>query len=607
MLRSIAGLGASLALVLTTLGAPVAASSTDFDSLIDEIGRSMLVRYPEEATDLGLSVELGLDDTRLNDLSPEYVAATAALARDGLERLVAVDPETLSADERITRAVAERYLDDLVTMAAYADHEYPVSFITGAHANFAEFMADVHPLASLADAEAYVARLRAAGEQLEQVAQALVRGIDAGNLPTQRGTDIAAWQLGQLVEAAERGGLLVDFEARLAALGLAENDRDRLLDEAAEAIRDAIVPAASELALQVRRSATRSDARPGVLDHPDGHDYYAAALRHHLTSSLSPIEVHELGLAEVERVTAELSQALADVGYDPAELGFARAIGEASTSIPAVPLDSDGARDAFLSATQDFIAGSQDAFAGMFSSLPAADIEVQRPRPGRESAAGAYYRAPPTDGSRPGIYYLALGGDSFPMDTYATTNYHEAVPGHHFQIALQRESEELPLLQRATTFTGYAEGWALYAERLAYEAGLYEDDPLGNIGRLRMELLRAARAVADTGIHELGWSRDETIDYLVGLGVPEGWAASEVDRYVVWPGQAPAYIIGMLEILRLREEAQMTLGDDFDLAGFHDAVLRHGSVPLEVLPMAVGAWVESVVPGCSMPYCSDPG
>jgi len=167
------------------------------------------------------------------------------------------------------------------------------------------------------------------------------------------------------------------------------------------------------------------------------------------------------------------------------------------------------------------------------------------------------------------------------------------VPGHHFQLALQREADDLPLLQRATTFTGYAEGWALYAERLAAEAGLYEDDPLGDIGRLRMELLRAGRAVADTGIHALGWSRDEAIGYLMDLGFPGPWAASEVDRYIVWPGQAPSYLIGMLEILRLRDQAEAALGDDFDIAGFHDAVLRHGSIPLEVLPMAVDAWVES--------------
>ena len=388
--------------------------------------------------------------------------------------------------------------------------------------------------------------------------------------------------------------LVLDFETRLDALDLPLDERDRLTSAAREAVDDRVVPAYRDLAATVKSAGSRSDSQPGVLHHPGGSDYYAAALRHHLTSSHTPQAVHEIGLAGVERVVAELSGALGELGFDTEQLGFARAIENASASVPAVPLRSDADREALLSATADFVADTQDAFAGMFTTRPAAAIDVRRPRPGREGGSGAYYRPPPAMGDRPGIYYLSLGGGAFPMDTYATTNYHEAVPGHHFQLALQRELDELPLLQRAMTFTGHAEGWALYAERLAYEAGLYEDDPLGNIGRLRLELLRAARAVVDTGIHALGWSRDEAIDYLVRLGFPEPWAASEVDRYIVWPGQAPAYLVGMLEILRLRDEAQATLGDDFDLAGFHGAVLRHGSVPLEVLPLAVDAWVGSV-------------
>ena len=588
-------------LLAVALATPVAVTATDgpvaLDALIDEIGRSMLARYPEEATDLGLSLELGLDDTRLNDLSPEFLVETAALAQAGLDRLDVVDPSALAPDERISHAVTRWYLDDIATMADWADHEYVLNFITGPHANFPEFMADVHPLGSIADAEAYSTRLEAAAEQLGQVAEAFERSEEAGVLATRRGLEIAQWQLGQAVVPAERHQLVTDFADRLADMVLPEDQRDRLVRTAEDTVRSSVLPAYEELIRVADGAATRSDTEPGVLHHPAGGDYYAAALRHHLTSSLTPDEVHELGLAQVERVQHQLSEALGEAGFDVAQLGFTGAIGAASAAMPAVPLRSDEDRSGVLQGTEEFIAGTADAFGEMFTALPSAPIEVQRPRPGREGAAGAYYRPPPMSGERPGIYYLGLGGKVFPMDTYATTNYHEAVPGHHFQIALQRESEELPLLQRATTLTGYAEGWALYAERLAYEAGLYEDDPLGNIGRLRMELLRAARAVADTGIHALGWSRAEAIDYLIEQGFPEGWAASEVDRYIVWPGQAPAYLVGMLEIQRLREEAQAALGDAYDIAAFHDAVLRHGSVPLEVLPLAVDAYVEAASAG----------
>ena len=582
------------ALATAGAGSSVTAGS-DFEALIDDIGHTMLARYPQEATDLGLSEALGLDDRRLDDLSRDYRLETATLAQDALDRLAMVDVEQLTPDERITHATVAWYLDDIVTTTEYMDHQYAFNFITGPHVNLPEFLADIHPLEDLDDAEAYIARLEAVNEQLAQAMQWFQRNEERGNLPTERGTTIASWQAGQLVDAPESHVLVEDFAARLAAVDLPDSERERLIREAEDAVRASVVPAYQGVTRLLYDPSARSDERPGVLHHTGGRSYYPAVLRHHLSMSLSPAKVHEIGLAEVERVRTELSEALNAAGFEVEALGFAGAVEAASRAAGAVPLRSDADRAVLLADAEAFIADTEAAFGDLFTTLPEAAIEVQRPRAGREGGAGAYYRPPPAEGQRPGIYYLNLGGNAFPLDTYATTNFHEAVPGHHFQLALQRESESLPLLQRATAFTGYAEGWALYAERLAYEAGLYEDDPLGDIGRLRMELLRAARAVADTGIHDLGWSRDEAIAYLVEQGFPEEWAASEVDRYVVWPGQAPAYLIGMLEILRLRDEAQATLGDDFELAEFHDAVLRHGSVPLEVLPSAVAAYVDAAV------------
>ena len=490
--------------------------------------------------------------------------------------------------------MTEWYLDEIVTMHGYADHEYAVNYITGAHANLPEFLADIHPLTDVAEAEAFVARLVAGGQQLREVADNLGRSEAAGNLPTQRGLGIAAWQINNQLSPASGHPIVVDLSERLAAMDLDQAETERLLTEAEAALAEHLLPAYDDLRGRVVVAAARDDTEPGVLHHPEGDDYYAAVLAHHLSTSMTPEEVHQLGLAEFERLQDELAASLDVLGVPVDELGLTEAITAVIASAPMVPLRSDADREALLAETEAFIADTQDAFTDMFTTMPASPIEVQRPRPGREGAGGAYYRPPSTSGDRPGIYYLGLGGLTFPMDTYATTNYHEAVPGHHFQLALQRESQELPLLQRAAGFTGYAEGWALYAERLAAEAGLYEDYPLGDIGRLRMELLRAARVVADTGIHALGWSRDEAVEYLLEMGLPQSWAESEVDRYVVWPGQAPAYLIGMLEILRLREEAEAKLGEAFDLAGFHDAVLRHGSVPLAVLPLAVESWVESV-------------
>jgi uncharacterized protein (DUF885 family) len=259
-----------------------------------------------------------------------------------------------------------------------------------------------------------------------------------------------------------------------------------------------------------------------------------------------------------------------------------------------MPTTSEAERSAVLERATSTVDTAAAVFGELFSVRPDAVLEVVRPRPGREGGTGAYYRSPPVDGSRPGVYYLSLGGTEFAMLTMDTTTYHEAIPGHHFQLSVQRSLDELPIHQRVFDFTGYAEGWALYAERLAAEAGLYADDPMGNIGRLQMELLRAARMVADTGIHWDGWSRSQAIDYMMSLGFGQDRATAEVDRYIVWPGQAPAYMVGMLEILRLRAEAESQLGDRFDLVGFHDALLSRGSVPLALLGDVMAAWVADV-------------
>ncbi len=259
-----------------------------------------------------------------------------------------------------------------------------------------------------------------------------------------------------------------------------------------------------------------------------------------------------------------------------------------------MPTTSESQRAAVLERTQDTVAEAARTFESLFAVKPAAELQVVRPRPGREGGSGAYYRSPPLDGSRPGIYYLSLGGAEFRVLTMDTTTYHEAIPGHHFQLSVQRESVDLPLHQRAFDFTGYAEGWALYAEHLAANEGLYEDDPLANVGRLWMEMLRAARMVVDTGIHWDGWSRDKAIRYMTDLGFDRGQATAEIDRYIVWPGQAPAYLVGMLEIQRLAEKAAAGLGEEYDIVGFHDALLSHGSVPLDLLEDVVDMWVAEV-------------
>ncbi|MGI9586163.1 MAG: DUF885 domain-containing protein, partial [Acidimicrobiia bacterium] len=420
------------------------------------------------------------------------------------------------------------------------------------------------------------------------------QSADMGVLPTAIGLSIAEQQTEAMLVPADQHPLVADLVERLNVLqGTSADDVEAYRMLAIEAVEQQVLPGYETLLDAIKSTPTRSDATPGATELPDGEDYYATALAHHLSTAMTPAEVHDIGLENVDRIVEEMTTVLTSLGYDVASRGFAWAVGESANDAGYEQLTSDTVRNEILRRTEAEIEEAYGAVASLFLTFPQSPVEVVRPRPSREGAAGAYYRPPPAVGTRSGLYYLALGGEWLQLQTYATTNYHEAIPGHHLQIALQRESAELPLLQRATTFGGYAEGWGLYAERLAYEAGLYADDPHGNVGRLRMELLRASRAVVDTGIHALGWTRDEAIAYMSDLGFSRGWAEQEVDRYIVWPGQAPSYLIGMLEILRLRDLAQETLGPRYDIAEFHNEILRHGSVPVGVLDEVVANYIST--------------
>lgn len=588
---------------LTTIGSATSTPSAqspvrplhhdDFDAFMGEVSAELLLRIPEDVTDLGLAELLGQRDDELNDLSLAYREETAAIAGEALARLDTMEALKLDGDTAISATVLRWYLEDIVSLSRFPHHDYAVNYITGAHTNFPEFMADIHPVTDTDTADAYIARLEAGGTQMRQVADNLRRSEDQGIAPTTGSLQIAAWQINGILIDPKTHPLVMDLVERLATLETTTDAQIAAYEERAErAVADHVIPGYQALQEAVDSVDGRSESAPGVNHLPVGDDYYAAILEHHVSLDMSPDEIHHVGLDNVERLTGELTTALADIGIEVGRGGLARAMGQAYGAAGFFPLSDDADRARVLQVAESEIEDASVVFRPLFTTHPESDLVIVRPRPGRESGAGAYYRPPPTSGSRPGIYYLSLAGSSFGKQTFRTTNYHEAIPGHHFQIALQRESADLPLLQRAVTFTGFAEGWALYAERLAFEAGLYEDDPNGNVGRLQMEMLRAARVVVDTGIHRFGWSREEAIRYMVDLGFAESWAGNEVDRYIVWPGQAPSYMLGMLEILRLRDEAVESFGPDFDLASFHNEILRHGSLPLGALDDVITAYID---------------
>ena len=572
-----------------------AADPASFAAFAEATTTALLRLDPELATELGLASVLGMDNASLTDRSTGHQATVAGMARRSLTELDEYAMEDLAPPDRVAAHALRWFLEDLVALGEYPLHDSPVSFITGAHAGFPEFMADVHPVDSLRDASEYVDRLRNAGTLFAQLVAALEERAGSGLLPTERGVGIARFQIRAAMGdgPAEDHPLVADFVDRLARVaGLDASTRAELGAAAADAVEETVIPAYQRLDDAVSIAAARSDSAPGLWSVREGDAYYEVVLRHFLSMDLTPNAVHELGLTQVVRVKAEMTAALEMLGYEPTERGFAQAVTAAREDAGSFALDGTEGRAAALAAADDLIRLAESSLTSAFSSFPGSSVDVVRPRPGREGGTGAYYRPPPVDGSRGGLYYLSLGGDRLSKFTFATTTFHEAVPGHHFQISSQRENDDLHLHQRTLDFTGFVEGWALYAERLAWEAGLYGGDPYGNLGRLHMELLRAARMVLDTGIHAEQWGRRRAIDYLTDLGFTEARAEAEVDRYIVWPGQAPAYMTGMLEILRVRDEAQRALGDAFVLADFHDAILSHGAIPLDSLDEVVGQYVS---------------
>jgi uncharacterized protein (DUF885 family) len=377
--------------------------------------------------------------------------------------------------------------------------------------------------------------------------------------------------------------------------GLAEDEQERIAQSARAAIVETVYPAYQRLIDHFVALDAKVDGNYGAWSLPDGDAYYRLALRLMTTTDYEPQYIHELGLSEVDRIQGEILDILQNEGWDVSR-GFTAAIGELADHPRFYYSDSGEGRDQILADYRTLIDEVESKMEPWFGTIPEAQVEVKRvPEFKEKTSPGAYYQPAAMDGSRPGMFYANLYDiKATPKYGMRTLTYHEAVPGHHYQLSVQREQEDLPFFRRLIPFPAYSEGWALYAERVAWEMGLLED-PYDNIGRLQAELFRAVRLVVDTGIHAMHWSREEAIDYmLANTGMAESDVVAEIERYFVMPGQATAYKVGMTKILELRALAERELGDRFDIREFHDVLLLGGSMPLDILEQRVRAWIEDV-------------
>jgi uncharacterized protein (DUF885 family) len=472
---------------------------------------------------------------------------------------------------------------------------YPIAPMWGTQVQLPNFLETQHVVKNEKTARNYVKRLEETGDKLDAVTGEMLRQARAGVvLPIS------------LLEKSERGikdtvrsspqdsPLVTTFVERMkGAKGIDAAEHSDLTRRATEAVRNRIYPAFARMtaALESQRTAATTQAA-GVGRLPNGAAYYAAALKQMTTTDYTPDQVHQLGLSEVARVGAEMETLLKSQGLTS---------GTVAERVQALHKDprfllpnTDEGRKQLLAKYQKILDEVNARMPEYFRIVPAEKLLVQRvPVSAENNVAGAYYQAAAMDGSRPGTFFANLRDvNETATWTMKTLAYHEGIPGHHFQIAIAQNLKDLPLIRQQTLYSAYAEGWALYAERLAWEIGMYKDDPFGDLGRLESEMFRAARLVVDTGLHAKGWSREQAVAYMVSTtGMNQSEVITEVERYMGQPGQACAYKVGQLKILELRERAKAALGPRFDLKDFHAVVLENGGVPLTLLESEVDEWI----------------
>jgi uncharacterized protein (DUF885 family) len=566
-----------------------AAANAFFERALDE----RLELEPTTATSLGLKT--GYD--RWPDASEQGDAARLELAERQLAELRKIDPAKLDEQTRLSWQVFEANEERRIARYRWRNHNYLFDK-NGAQASTPAFLINTHRIESDADAVAYLRRLEGIrtlfSQQLERAAAAAKQGIappkfvypyvieDAGNIIKGRPFD----------EGPDDSPLLADFRGKVGKLEFDAARRATLIADAERALQTSVKPAYEAVIAWARATSPAATEDDGVWKLPDGAAYYDYLLKNYTTTELTSSQIHDIGLREVARIHGEMRKVMKQVDFDgdlAAFFDFMRT--DAQFYYP----DTADGRAAWIADAEKHIGAMRAKLPELFVTLPKADVVVKAVEPFREKSAGkAFYQRPSLDGTRPGIFYGNLYQmKEMPKYELEALVYHEAIPGHHMQNAVALEESSLPRFRRSGGFTAYGEGWGLYSERLGKEVGFYAD-PWSEFGRLAMELHRAVRLVVDTGLHTKRWTREQTIRYHVeNSPTGEDAAIRATERYILMPGQATAYMIGMLKIVELRERAAAALGAKFDRREFHDLVLRTGSVPLTVLESEVQRWVAS--------------
>ncbi|RYD75836.1 MAG: DUF885 domain-containing protein [Sphingobacteriales bacterium] len=571
----------------------------------DQVFDKMLSRTPMYAAYLGEKTHYD----EWNNISDEFAKENIEIIKSDLETLQKTfDIKKLDYQGQLSYKLFVEDAKKEIEAFPWRFHNYPINPQEGLHTEVPTFLMNVHKIDSLPDAKAYISRLQKVDPLFDQLIENL-------KVREQKGIILPKFAYPKMIDACrniisgapfdkskEMNPLMADFSVKTDNLkSVSQVTKDSLRTEAGKALLTSVKPAYEKLIIYLTELEKKSTTTVGAWSWPDGNTYYSMAVRHSTTTQMSPEEVYNLGLKEVARIHNEIRGIMKKTNFksDDIKAFFRFMTSDKQFYYP----NTDAGKKAYLKQNTDYIETMKGSLDKLFLTKPKANIEVRAVEKFREQSAGtAFYEQPSPDGTRPGIFYANLYDmTQVPIYQIEALAYHEGIPGHHMQISIAQELTGVPKFRKYGDHTAYVEGWGLYSELIPKEIGGFYTDVYQDFGRLSMELMRSARLVVDPGIHYKKWTREQAIQYFMdNTAEPPGECVNAIERYIVWPGQATAYKVGMNKILELRTKAQNELGEKFDLREFHDVVLLYGSLTLDLLEENVNHWIEVKKSGKSM-------